>query len=585
MGETASAFPAAVAWTVGGLLLVVAVTGLSRRVGWSAPLVLVAVGVGASFLPFTPVVRLEPEVVLVGVLPALLFAAALQTSYLEVRSRGDSILALSVGLVLFSVVIIGFVSYWLLGAVVSGMTLAVGLAFGAILAPTDAVSVNVLAGSGRVPRRLASLLEGEGLLNDATALVALNTAINAIKDPGSGFGNVFVDFARAVIGGVAVGVVVAWVIVRVRRRLKAPVLDTTISLAAPYVAYLPASAPLIGGSGFLAVVLTGIWLGYRAPSFQSAESRIAERINWRTVSFLLENGVFLLIGLQLKRIVSLAVQSHIGFIQGVLVIAGIYLSMVLARFVWVFGATVLYRFGPEALRERRWDWRTAIAISFAGVRGVVTLAAVFLLPEANTPGVGFIQLAAFAIVVLSLLQGLGVGPLVRVLRLPLPNPEQDRIQIRTLVAEAQAAALTRLDQEATEDDPTELVSSLRRSAEYRVVIGTTDEQGLLAKPDAYSRLRLLMLDSERTAVLDAQREGRYEDSVIDAVLGDFDSIETALKRSYRRGRHEAGPSAAAAARPAPQRLTVPGRSVSTRPRSASPGRRRRPAAGCSTRPA
>ncbi len=534
MGGAGSVFAEAVAWTVGGLLLVVAVTGLSRRVGWSAPLVLVAVGVGASFLPFTPQVRLEPDVVLVGVLPALLFAAALQTSYLEVRARGDSILALSVGLVLFSVVVIGVVSYWLLGAVTSGMTLAVGLAFGAILAPTDAVSVSALAGSGRVPRRLASLLEGEGLLNDATALVSLNTAIAAILDPGAGFANVFVNFARAVIGGVAVGIVVAWLIVRVRRRLRAPVLDTTISLATPYVAYLPASSPFIGGSGFLAVVLTGIWLGYRAPSFQSAESRIAERINWRTVSFLLENGVFLLIGLQLKSIVVLAAGSHIGFLQGVLVIAGIYLAMVLARFVWVFAATVLYRFGPEALRERRWDWRTAVAISFAGVRGVVTLAAVFLLPAARTPDVGFLQLAAFTIVVLSLLQGLGVGPLVRALRLPLPNPEQDRMQIRTLVAEAQAAAITRLDEEVSEEDPADLVSSLRRSAEYRVLIGTTDEQGLLSQPDAYSRLRLLMLDSERTAVLEAQREGRYEVSVVEAVLGDFDSIEMSLKRSYRR---------------------------------------------------
>ncbi|MGT2427041.1 Na+/H+ antiporter [Amnibacterium kyonggiense] len=535
MDQSVFAFYTAVGWVVGGLLLVVAVTGLSRRVGWSAPLVLVAVGVVASYLPFTPDVRLSPDVVLIVVLPALLFAAALQTSFLEVRARGDSILTLSVGLVLFSVVVIGFVTYWLLGAVVPGTTLAVGLAFGAILAPTDAVSVNALAGTGKVPRRLAALLEGEGLLNDATALVSLNTAITAIATPGAGFGNAIVDFVRAVVGGVAVGVVVAWLTVRVRRKLRAPVLDTSISLSAPYVAYLPAA--WIGGSGFLAVVLSGIWLGYRAPSFQSAESRVAERINWRTVSFLLENGVFLLIGLQLKSIVEAAASSRIGFGPGVLIIAGVYAAMVLARFAYVFAATALYRYGPELLRERRWDWRTAFAISFAGVRGVVTLAAVFLLPDSGphaTPAIGFLQLAAFVIVVLSLLQGLGTGPLVRALELPLPNPEQDRVQVRSLVAEAQTAAIARLEQEATEDDPSELVSSLRRSAEYRVLLGTTDEQGMIAQPDAYSRLRLLMLDSERRAVLDAQREGRYEDSVIDAVLGDFDSIETALKRSYRR---------------------------------------------------
>ena len=539
MGETASTFPDTVGWIVGALLLIVVVTALSRRVGWSAPLVLVIVGVAAAFFLPLPPVRLEPEVVLVAVLPALLFAAALQTPYLEVRSRGDSILTLSVGLVLFSVIVIGLVTTWLVGLVEPHMTIAVGLAFGAILAPTDAVSVGALAGSGRLPRRLGSLLEGEGLLNDATALVALNAAIAAIRTPKDGFGNVFGNFAVAVLGGIGVGVVTAWVIVQVRRRLKAPVLDTSISLATPYVAYLPAAS--FGGSGFLAVVLTGIWLGYRAPSFQSAESRIAERINWRTVSFLLENAVFLLIGLQLPGIIESARRTQIGFLQGALIIAGIYLAMVLARFVWVFAATLLYRFGPERLRERRWDWKTAIAISFAGVRGVVTLAAVFLLPTEQTPVFGFFQLAAFVIVVVSLLQGLGTGPLVAMLRLPLPNPEQDRMQIRNLIAEAQTAAIDRLDQERTEDDPEELVSGLRNSARYRIAIGTTDEQGMTRQPDAYARLRLLMLDSERTAVLEARSEGRYEESVINAVLGDFDSIETAMKRSYRRDVAKAAP--------------------------------------------
>lgn len=523
------AIDATVAWVVGAVLLIVLVTGLSRSKGWSAPLVLVVVGVGAAFIDWVPDVVLQPEVVLVVILPALLFAAALQTSFLEVRARGDSILILSVGLVLFTVVVAGLATAWL----VPGMTLAAGIAFGAVLAPTDAVSVGALAGTGRLPRRLASLLEGEGLLNDATALVALNTAITAVGTAGFvlGFGRVAIDFGLAVAGGTAVGVAVAWLVTRVRHRMKAPVLDTSISLATPYIAYLP-TVP-IRGSGFLAVVLAGIWLGYRAPSFQSAESRVAERINWRTVSFVLENGVFLLIGLQLPSIVRRAAATDIGFLPGVAVIAGIYVAMVLARFAWVYGATLLYRFGPERFRERRWDWKTAFAISFAGVRGVVTLAAVLLLPP-ETPKLGFLQLAAFVIVVVSLLQGIAIGPIVRLLRMPLPNPEQDRVQIRSLIAEAQTAAIDRLDAEITEDDPGELVGSLRQSAEYRIDIGQTDEQGLALQPDSYSRLRLLMLDSERRAVLEARQEGRYEESVIVTVLADFDSIEAALKRSRRR---------------------------------------------------
>ncbi|HEV7624327.1 MAG TPA: cation:proton antiporter [Amnibacterium sp.] len=519
-------FAQTVAWGVGALLLVVAVTGLSRRVGWSAPLVLVAVGVGIAFIPGVPEVRLEPDVVLVGVLPAVLFAAALQTSFLEVRARGDSILALSVGLVVFSAFAVGLVTWW----IVPQMTFAAGLAFGAILAPTDAVSVGAIAGSGKLPRRLAALLEGEGLLNDATALVTLNTALLAIAAP-IGIGQIAGDAVLAVVGGLLSGALVAVVITAVRRRLKAPVLDTSLSLAAPYIAYLPALA--VGGSGFLAVVVTGIWLGYRAPMFQSAESRIAERINWRTLSFLLENAVFLLIGLQLPDIVRRASQSHIGLLQGALIIVGIYLAMVLVRYLWVFATTVLYRFGPERLRERRWGWRTAFAISFSGVRGVVTLAAVFLLPPA-TPQAGFLQLAAFVVVVLSLLQGLGLSSLVRWMRLPLPSPEQDRMQIRILMGEAQVAALERLDREITEDDPSEVVTSLQQAARFRMGIGTTDEQGVAAQPDTYARLRLAMLDAERRAVLDARREGRYEESTISAVLGDFDTIEAAMKRSYRR---------------------------------------------------
>ena len=280
-------------------------------------------------------------------------------------------------------------------------------------------------------------------------------------------------------------------------------------------------------------MVTGVWLGYRAPVFQSAESRIAERINWRTLSFLLENAVFLLIGLQLPEIVRSASKSNIGLLPGALIIAGIYLTMVLARYAWVLAATVLYRFGPERLRERRWGWRTAFAISFAGVRGVVTLAAVFLLPP-RTPQVGFLQLAAFVIVVLSLLQGLGLSSLVRWMRLPLPNPDQDRMQIRILVGEAQAAAIERLDHEAAEDDPEEVVRSLRQTAQYRMGIGTTDEDGVAAQPDVYARLRLAMLDAERHAVLEARQEGRYEESAINAVLADYDTIEAAMKRSYRR---------------------------------------------------
>jgi monovalent cation/hydrogen antiporter len=515
----------AIAWLTGGIIVVVAVTGLSRKVGWSAPLVLVAVGVAAAFVPAVPQVELQPDLILVGVLPALLFASAIRTSLLEVRARSDSILTLSVALVIFSTFAVGLVAWW----IVPGVGFAAAIAFGAIIAPTDAVSVTSLAG-GSLPRRVFTLLEGESLLNDATALVALSTALLAITQT-VGAGDVAIKFAVAVVGGIASGALVAWIMSEIRRRLKAPVLDTSLSLITPYAAFLPAF--LVGGSGVLAVVTTGLWLGYRSPVVQSAEARIAERLNWRTIEFLLENAVFLLIGLQLPRIVKTVSKGDIPFLPAVGICIAIYLTMVAARFAWVMLATAIYRYGPEALRERRWTWSSGVVISFAGMRGVVTLAAVFLLPT-TIPNVGFLRLLAFVIVVASLLQGLGIVPLARALKLPLPSRDQDTMQIRSLIAEAQTAALDRLDKEAGENDPAELVSSLRASAQYRIAVGTTDEDNMSTQPDSYARLRLLMLQSERKAVLDARREGRYEETAVNAVLGDFDTIEAAMKRSYRR---------------------------------------------------
>ncbi len=504
------------------VLLIVLVTVVSRRAGWSAPLLLVIAGVGIAFIPGVPRITLDPDFVLVGVLPALLFAAAIRTSFIEVRARGDSIIALSVLLVVFTSVAVGFVTWF----VVPGLSLALAIAFGAVLAPTDAVSVTAIAGG--LPRRLATILEGESLLNDATALVTLNTAIAAIGTavtPARAIG----DFVIAVAVGVASGVLAAAVLGWARHRLRAPVLDTSLSLVAPYAAFLPAWA--IGGSGFLGVVITGLWLGYRSPVLQSAQARIAERINWRTVEFLLQNAVFLLIGLQLPSIVQAASHSGIGLWQGVGICAIVYVGMVASRFVWVLAATAFYRWGPPALQERRWSWKTAVAISFSGVRGVVTLAAVVLLP--STPQLGFLQLLAFVVVVASLLQGLLIGPLIRVLGLPLPDPDQERIQIRTLTAEVQTAALERLEREAKADDDQRLVESLRNGSRYRIAVGTVADDGSLGV-DRYAKLRLLMLDSERKAVLQARTEGRYEEATVNAVLADLDSVETSFRRSIMR---------------------------------------------------
>ncbi|OUE08558.1 Sodium, potassium, lithium and rubidium/H(+) antiporter [Clavibacter michiganensis] len=288
--------PEIIAWVVSFVVVTVVVSGVAGRAGWSAPVALVAVGAALSFVPGVPQIEIEPDAVLYGLLPPLLFAAAIRTPLADIRARRDSIVVLSVGVVVVTLLVFGL-TLW---ALVPAVGLAAALALGAVVAPTDAVAVSAVAGRVRLPRRVMSILETESLLNDATALVALNTAIAAIVgivhpvDVAGGF-------VVAVLLGVGVGLGVAFLFSAVRRYLRSAVLDTSLSLAIPYVAFIPAQE--LGGSGVLAVVAAGLVLGYRAPLIQSPEARIAESVNWRTIQFLLENAVFLLIGLSLAGIV------------------------------------------------------------------------------------------------------------------------------------------------------------------------------------------------------------------------------------------------------------------------------------------
>ncbi|MEL4318693.1 Na+/H+ antiporter [Leifsonia sp. YIM 134122] len=540
-----------VVWVVAFVLVTVTVTGFTGRIGWSAPVALVAVGAVASFIPAVPRVEIEPELVLYAVIPPLLFAAAIRTSFIDIRARDDSILALSVGLVAFTVVVVGFATWMLVPAI----TLAAAFAFGAVVAPTDAVAVSAVAGRLKLPRRLVTILEGESLLNDATALVALNAAIVAITsvavlNPWSIAGN----FALAVIGGVGVGLGIGWVLSEVRKRLRAPVLDTSLSLITPYLAFIIAQA--IGGSGVLAVVVAGILLGYRSPTVQSAEARIAERLNWKTIQFLLENAVFLFIGLNLAGIVEGASSSGPGLWPTVAICLGILVTLIVSRFAWVFALTWLYRHGPQFLRARQWSWRNATAVSAAGIRGVVTLIAVFLLPP-ETPQREFLQFLAFVVVVGTLLEGLALPRILKLLKLPTPDYSQEHSERMLLMAEAEDAGVARLEQERTDDDELEVIDRLRANAAFLAeALQNPPSTGGEPRPVAYTRLRRVMIEAQREAVLAARREGRYQEAAVLSVLAAIDAEETALRT--------AGPKVKPAALPVtpPRRL---------------PSKRRRPA--------
>ncbi|GAB2449418.1 CPA1 family monovalent cation:H+ antiporter [Conyzicola lurida] len=511
----------AIIWAVSFVLVTVTVTGFAGRAGWSAPVALVAVGGVVSFIPGVPGITVEPDLVLYGILPPLLFAAAIRTPLKDILARRDSILVLSVGLVAFTVVAVGFSLWWL----VPSVGLAAAFAFGAVVAPTDAVAVTAIAGKLRLPRRVVTVLESESLLNDATALVALNASIAAIVSVLHPW-DVVGEFGIAVVGGVAVGFAVGFVVSAIRKRLRAPVLDTSLSLVIPYVAFIPAQ--LLGGSGVLAVVIAGLFLGQRSPQVQTAEARIAESINWRTIRFLLENAVFLFIGLSLAGILDSVRDSDFGVWQIVGISAVVLGILVVSRFAFVGVTTLLYEYGPGFLRRRAWGWRTSIAVSAAGIRGVVTLAAVFLLPT-GTPQRELLQFLAFVVVAGTLLEGLALPAVIRRLKLPPPNAMQERTEKHNLLAEAQTAGLATLDQAVTDADDDAVVTRLRVNAEFlsRAIeqAGPDDAE---PSPAAYNRLRRLMIDAEREAVLAARSEGRYQERAVRDVLRSIDAEETAL---------------------------------------------------------
>ncbi|HEX2903459.1 MAG TPA: sodium:proton antiporter, partial [Jatrophihabitans sp.] len=406
-----------------GVVLVVAsaavLAALARRFGLSEPLVLTVAGVLGSYLWFIPDVAISPELVLVGLLPPLLYTTAIRTSLIDFKLNKRPIGLLSVGLVLFSSFAVGAVAWLCLP-----IPFAIAIALGAVVAPPDAVAASAVARRVGMPRRIVTILEGESLFNDATALVTVRTAIAAAAGSVSLF-HAAGDFVLAAGGGIVIGVAVAYLLGFVRRRLDDPVLDTSLSFFAPYAAYLPAEE--LHSSGVIAVVVAGLILGHQAPLWQSAASRVAERTNWRTIEFLLENSVFLLIGLQVRKLVQNAWRSDLSHVQLIGACLAILAATVVARPVWVFPATYLPR--VASLRIRKADpyphWSTPAVISWAGMRGVVTLAAAFLIP-ADTPYRDVLVLAALVVVGGTLLvQGTTLPWLVRLLHLRGPSRAED----------------------------------------------------------------------------------------------------------------------------------------------------------------
>jgi CPA1 family monovalent cation:H+ antiporter len=562
-----------------GIITIVAAGVFSRKLGIAAPLILIVIGIGFSYIPGAPVV-VPHEIILTGLLPPLLYSAALNVPVVDFRRNFSSISALSVALVFVTAFATGAILY----LIFPSLSLAGGIAIGAVISPTDAVAATALGKKLGLPPRLVTILEGEGLVNDATALVLLRSAVAATATVVT-FWGVVGDFVFAVAAAVAVGWIVGYVTVFVRSRLHDPVLDTVVSFAVPFIAFIPAEG--VHASGVIAVVVAGLYSGHHSAKVLSPQARLSERVNWRTAQFVLENGVFLLMGLEISTVVSGVHRS--GLSVGVAIALGLLMTVVVIVIRFLFVAPLLLflrrrearaeerhnRFGEALERLGRRDdlsesllhrkeraqrvydrrngditqlrseglgWRGGVILSWSGMRGVVTLAAAQSLPE-TTPYRSQLVLIAFTVAIVTLLVQGGTLPwLIRRTGIRGTDHSADRRELASLLDEMGEAGLAvlespsltlpdgeQIDSEAIERVRTETERSVR-SAWERAEHGSGIE-GLVNSPQRqYRELRREVLQAEREALLEARASGTYPSRVLARAQGMLDLEETRLQQ-------------------------------------------------------
>ncbi|MFP7761753.1 cation:proton antiporter [Marisediminicola sp. LYQ134] len=525
-----------------GLLVIAGASLLGPRFGVASPLVLVTIGVLASLAPFVPAIEIEPEWILAGILPPLLYSAAVSMPAMNFRREFTSISGLSVVLVIGSAIALGFFFSW----VIPGLPLAWGIALGAIVSPTDAVATSIVKRSPVSPRVVA-ILEGESLLNDATALVLLRTSIAAVAAAFS-FWSAIGEFAFAVLVAGAIGYAAGRLTLVIRSRVSDSTINTAISFTVPFLASIPAE--LLGASGLVAAVVAGITVGRRAPRELSPQHRLSDSQNWRTVELVLEGAVFLTMGLGVSVIVTDVERDHAGFAAALgIAVAALALILVLRAvyvtpLLWgVFlrarrgeqlkpriadmqetiadperASGVFERFprgirapGPQrdltrfSTRLRRsvadidyllgapLGWREGSIVVWAGMRGAVTVAAAQTLP-AETPDRSLLVLIAYLVATLSLmLQG---GTLARVIRWVKPSTPD------AAALEVERQRLADFLDSVTADAPTD----------------RSDRRGALAR-----------IRAQRSALLDARDDGTFDAEVLETALARLDAKQITIE--------------------------------------------------------
>ena len=520
---------------IAGLLVAVAgLSALARHLSIPYPIVLVIGGAAFGFIPGMPEIRLDPEVVLVVFLPPLLYGAAFFANLGDIRANLRSNTLSAVGLVLVTMVVVAVVAH----ALIPGMPWGAAFALGAIVSPTDPLAGAAIMRRLGVPRRLVSSVEGEGLFNDATALVAYRVAVVAVVDGSFSLGDAVLRFFVAVLGGIAIGLAVGWIIAFIRERTEDAQVSITISLLSGYAAFIPADQ--LGVSGVLAAVTTGIYMGVRGPSIINARTRLQGVYVWDILDFLLNAALFVLVGLQLRTVMD-GLSGHEG---GEVVGYALAISLVVvgARLVWANTMPYVVRALDRrpAQRLRRVGWRPRLVIAWAGMRGAVSLAAALALPLETDAGAPFPQrdliiFLTFAVIFATLVvQGLTLPALIHRLGISSDGTEeQEELRARL---EATRAALEQIDaleqEEWTRDDT---IDRMRRMYEYRqrrfkAQAGKIDDDvGYEDRALAYQQKVQSVLAAQRARLVHLRNEGVISNEVMNRVVREFDLEESRLE--------------------------------------------------------
>jgi monovalent cation/hydrogen antiporter len=520
-----------------GLLAVLLAAGLlllvfSQSVRIPYPIMLVLGGVAIAFVPGMPTVSLPPNLVLVAVLPPLLYGAAFFTSLRELRANLKPILLLAIGLVLITMLAVAAAAH----AVIPGLDWPGAFVLGALVSPTDPTAATSIAQRLGLPRRLIALIEGESLVNDGTALVAYKFAVIAVVTGSFSLAKATGEFALNVVGGIAVGLAVGWLIRQLRRRLDNPPVEITVSLLSGYFGYLPARA--IGVSGVIAAVTVGIYMGWHTPEVTNARVRLQGVAVWEIVFLILNGLLFALIGLQLPSIVdALSAHSTMELIGYAALVSGVVIA---ARFVWVFGSGFVAH--AVSRRFRREDpaasWASKTVLSWSGMRGAVSLAAALALPLTIDAGPSFpnrnlIIFLTFSVILVTLvLQGLTLPGLIRVLGLEDDGlAEKEEAKARIYAAQAALDRLGELEaEEWVREDTAERLRGLYgfRQNRFRERFDPDGDGSIEDRSRSYQRLLVELIDAERRAVEELRREGRIDDDVMRRVVRDLDLEESRL---------------------------------------------------------